>query len=188
MILTVQPVWQFLAIELGVPVDRVQAYRTNPFGGLLALQYWRDGRSGQSFPSTWRFLLKNVEDTFGKDVAKDLEEKAFKEPTWSIRKYLCTYSLHVLVYILITCICLHTHCIYILGSILTTCTCLHTHYMYLLHTHYMYLSTYSLHVLVYIFTTCTCLHTHYMYLSTYSLHVLVYILLHVQWDPYNPAP
>ena len=35
-----------------------------------------------------------------------------------------------------------------------------------LHTHYMYLSTYSLHVLVYILTTCTCLHTHYMYLST----------------------
>ena len=30
-----------------------------------------------------------------------------------------------------------------------------------------YLSTYSLHVLVYIFTTCTSLHiTHYMYLST----------------------
>ena len=76
---------------------------------------------------------------------------------------------------------------------LTTCTCLHTHYMYsstyslhvlvyilttctCLHTHYMYSSTYSLHVLVYILTTCTCLHTHYMYLSTYSLHVLVYIL------------
>ena len=48
---------------------------------------------------------------------------------------------------------------------LTTCTCLHTHYMYL--------STYSLQVLVYILTTCTCLHTHYMYLSTYSLHILV---------------
>ena len=34
----------------------------------------------------------------------------------------------------------------------------------------------SLHVLVYILTTCTCLRTHYMYLSPYSLHVLVYIL------------
>ena len=40
----------------------------------------------------------------------------------------------------------------------TTCTCLRNHYMHL--------STYSLHVLVYILTTCTCLHTHYMYLST----------------------
>ena len=54
--------------------------------------------------------------------------------------HVCVLSLHVLVYIL------------------TTCTCLHTHYMHL--------STYSLHVLVYILTTCTCLHTHYMYLST----------------------
>ena len=109
-------------------------------------------------------------------------------------------SLHVLVYKLTTCTCLHTHYMYlstyslhVLVYILTTYTCLHTHYMYLstyslhvlvyifttctcLHTHYIYLSTYSLHVLVYILTTCTCLHTHYMYLSTYSLHVLVYIL------------
>ena len=72
-----------MAIGLGVPVNHVQAYRTDPLGGLLALQYWRDGRSGQSFPSTWRFLLKNVEDTFGKNVAEDLEKKASKEPTWS---------------------------------------------------------------------------------------------------------
>ena len=65
----------------------------------------------------------------------------FSMCTWICRyMYLSTYSLHVLVYIL------------------TTCTCLHTHYMYL--------STYSLHVLVYIITTCTCLHYHYMYLST----------------------
>ena len=48
------------------------------------------------------------------------------------------------------------------------CTCA---FMYL----FTYVSPNSLHVLVYIilFTTCTCLHTHYMYLSTYSLHVLV---------------
>ena len=72
-----------LAISLGVPIQHVQAYRTDPLGGLLALQYWRDGLSGQSFPSTWRFLLKNVEDTFGKNVAEDLEKKASKEPTWS---------------------------------------------------------------------------------------------------------
>ena len=57
------------------------------------------------------------------------------------------------------------HCVH-------SCICSHL----CLQTHYMYLSTYSLHVLVYILTTCTCLHTHYMYLFTYSLHVLVYIL------------
>ena len=42
--------------------------------------------------------------------------------------------------------------------------------------HYMYLSTYLLHVFAYLLTTCTCPHTHHMYLSAYSLHVLVYIL------------
>ena len=31
--------------------------------------------------------------------------------------------------------------------------------------HCTYMSTYSLHVFVYIPTTCICLHTHYMYLS-----------------------
>ena len=76
------------------------------------------------------------------------------------------------------CICSHLY------PQLTTCTRLHTHYMYS--------STHSLHVLVYIHTTCTCLHTTctclhtrymylstytlYMYLSTHSLHVLIYIL------------
>ena len=89
--------------------------------------------------------------------------------------YLTTYLLHVLVHILTTCTCPHTHYMYlsahslhVLVHILTTCTCPHTHYMYL--------STYSLHVLVHILTTCTCQHTHYMYLSTYSLHALVYML------------
>ena len=55
----------------------------DPLGGLLALQYWRDGLSGKSYPSTWRFLLQQVEATFGTKVAKDLEKKAIKNPTWS---------------------------------------------------------------------------------------------------------
>ena len=59
---------------------------------------------------------------------------------------------------------------------ISVCVCRYVTTCTVLHTHYMYISTYSLHVLVYIHTTCTCLHTHYMYLSTYSLHVLVYIL------------
>ena len=61
----------------------MQAYRTDPLGGLLALQYWRDGLSGKSYPSTWRFLLQQVEATFGENVATDLEKKAIKDPTWS---------------------------------------------------------------------------------------------------------
>ena len=71
----------------------------------------------------------------------------------------------------------HQNSLHILVYILTTCTCLHTHYMHLsaysLHvlvytlTTCTYLSTYSLHVLVYILTTCTCLHTHYMFILVY---------------------
>ena len=55
----------------------------DPLGGLLALQYWRDGRSGKSYPSTWRFLLQQVEATFGENVATDLEKKAINNSKWS---------------------------------------------------------------------------------------------------------
>ena len=82
-ILLDQPVWQYLAIGLGVPVNHVQAYRADPLGGLLALKQWRDGLSGKSYPSTWRFLLQQVEATLGRNVARDLEKKAIKDPTWS---------------------------------------------------------------------------------------------------------
>ena len=78
-----KPLWQDLAIELGVPVDHVEANESKHLGGLRALKYWRDGHSGQLFPSTWGFLLQKVEATFGRNVAKDLEKKAIKYPTWS---------------------------------------------------------------------------------------------------------
>ena len=78
-----KPLWQDLAIELGVPVDHVQDNESKRLGGLIALKYWRDGHSGQFFPSTWRFLLQKVEATFGTKVAKDLENKAILDATWS---------------------------------------------------------------------------------------------------------
>ena len=77
------PLWQGLAVNLGVPAGHVQANKSESLGGLLSLQYWRDGRSGQSFPSNWKFLLENVEDTFGENIAKDLEKKAISNPRWS---------------------------------------------------------------------------------------------------------
>ena len=61
----------------------MQACDTKPLGGLLALKYWRDGLSGKSYPSTWKFLLQQVEATLGAIVAKDLEYKAINNPTWS---------------------------------------------------------------------------------------------------------
>ena len=94
-VLIVAPVWHSLVINLGVPLGQVQALRSDSLGGLLALQYWRDGRSGVSYPSTWRFLLKEVEATLGREVAKDLLKRASTEPTWSQQKRngmcLCVY-------------------------------------------------------------------------------------------------
>ena len=54
-------------------------------GGDQALAYWRDGRCGERFPTTWRFLeiLESVEELHSPQVAKKLREKVEKEETWS---------------------------------------------------------------------------------------------------------
>ena len=61
----------------------MQSYDSEPFGGLLALQYWRDGRSGQSFPSTWKFLLEQVGVISGRNIAEAFENEAINNPSWS---------------------------------------------------------------------------------------------------------
>ena len=78
------PEWQILAICLGVPYDFIQKNNPNPLGGLEALMYWRNGRSGPSYPPTWEFLLKKVDDQFGSLVAKALTQYASIEPTWTV--------------------------------------------------------------------------------------------------------
>ena len=83
--------WERLVVNLGVPIDMVQSYRTDPLGGLIALQYWRDGQCGKLFPTTWRFLLKQVETISGIRVAEDLRQKASTEPTWSYGMYQMWY-------------------------------------------------------------------------------------------------
>jgi hypothetical protein len=76
--------WHNLAVNLGVPIGQVRAFKSDPLmGALLALKYWRDGMCGERFPSTWRFLLQEIETTFGGKVAKPLERKASGKPTWS---------------------------------------------------------------------------------------------------------
>ena len=76
--------WHNLAVNLGVSIGQVQAFKSDPvMGALLALKYWRDGKCGEKFPSTWRFLLLKIETTFGGKVAKPLERKASGKPTWS---------------------------------------------------------------------------------------------------------
>ena len=78
------PVWHSLAISLGVPVDEVQSLRSDQsLGGILALQYWRDGKSGDLFPPTWGFLLKILKESKGPNVADALEKEVRSNPAWS---------------------------------------------------------------------------------------------------------
>ena len=83
--------WHMLAVNLGVPIDMVQKIRTDRLGGLRALQYWRDGRCVELFPTTWRFLLEQVKTMSGTRVAEDLRQKASTEPTWSYGMYQMWY-------------------------------------------------------------------------------------------------
>ena len=83
--------WEGLAVCLEVPVHVVQSYQSDPLGGLIALQYWRDGQCGKLFPTTWRFLLKQVETISGIRLAEDLRQKASTEPTWSFGMYQMWY-------------------------------------------------------------------------------------------------
>ena len=77
------PVWYNLAVKLGVPIDQVNAYRLDPaMGGLLALQYWSNGRSGGGFPTTWKFLLETVKKLFGPRISDALETELLADPTW----------------------------------------------------------------------------------------------------------
>ena len=78
------PEWQILAICLGVPYDVIQSNTPASLGGLAALAYWRNGCSGNSYPSTWKFLLEKVDDQFGSVVAEAIVQKASIEPTWTV--------------------------------------------------------------------------------------------------------
>ena len=66
------PVWDKIAISLGVPINHVEAFQMQHMGGVKALSYWKNGKSGKDYPSTWGFLLKVVEEKMGSKPAKDL--------------------------------------------------------------------------------------------------------------------
>ena len=82
-VLEIVPEWTGLVIKLGVPISKVHALQSDPMGGLLALQYWRDGKSGELYPSTWKFLLNTVKKAKGHEVAQRiLEEVRKSEASW----------------------------------------------------------------------------------------------------------
>ena len=78
-ILRISPDWTSWIVDLGVPIDRAVAFQSTPMGGLLALQYWRDGKSGN--PSTWKFLLDTVEEAKGREVAQKILKKVKQSET-----------------------------------------------------------------------------------------------------------
>ena len=81
--LEIVPEWNGLVIKLGVPISKVHALQSDPMGGLLALQYWSDGKSGEHFPSTWKFLLDTVEEAKGHEVAQKILKKLERnESSW----------------------------------------------------------------------------------------------------------
>ena len=78
-ILRICPDWTNWIVALGIPINIAVAFQTDPMGGLLALQYWRDGKSGN--PSTWKFLLDTVEEAKGCEVAEKILKKVEQNET-----------------------------------------------------------------------------------------------------------
>ena len=84
-ILEMLPLWTGYVIPLGLSINQLQYYQEQPqesTRGLLALQYWRDGRCGSDYPGTWRFLLDTIKDCLGPKVAMDLKTKVVANKTW----------------------------------------------------------------------------------------------------------
>ena len=81
-IVTVLPVWFNYTLPLGIPADYVKLFMIQPMGGVEAMKYWRDGRSGKDYPSTWRFLLEVLGSQNPGDAAK-LKKKVEENPRWT---------------------------------------------------------------------------------------------------------
>ena len=81
------PVWQKLAISLGVPIDQVEALQADSImGGFKALRLWQSGLyTSKGFPPIWDFLLKTVNKCLGSRVGDEIAEIVAVEETWSIQ-------------------------------------------------------------------------------------------------------
>ena len=78
-VLDMVPEWYNLAVALGVPIERVKQFQRIKTGGLEALCYWRYGGIGQSYPTSWRFLLAKIEEKQGYNVAQDVKKVFFPD-------------------------------------------------------------------------------------------------------------
>jgi hypothetical protein len=81
------PLWQGLAVSLGVPNEQVLSNNLKELGGVLSLSYWRNGKSGPLFPNNWKFLLETVKESpnLGPRTAKTIAEKVALNQSWSVK-------------------------------------------------------------------------------------------------------
>jgi hypothetical protein len=73
--------YEEVAVSLGIPRAHA-SLQSGPLRGLDILVYWRNGKSGPNFPTTWKFLLQKVEEVCGSGVAKDIEKALLSNRTW----------------------------------------------------------------------------------------------------------
>ena len=88
------PVWEEYTIPLGLSIDRVKYYESLPqqsMRGLQALQYWRDGRCGPSYPGTWNFLFHVIDAYVGPNVGADLRKKVTTNKAWTYKSQKGVY-------------------------------------------------------------------------------------------------
>ena len=73
------PLWQKLAISLGVPLNQVEAFKMQYMGVSVHYLIGEMGRAVKPIPEcTWGFLLEVVEETEGSKPAEDLLELVCK--------------------------------------------------------------------------------------------------------------
>ena len=101
-VLELSPVWDKLAIRLGVTIEQISANRRdNPHSpdvaALTSLQQWRDGKNTR-YPATWEFLLGAVKEEKGINVADKLRGKIRMKKNW-------TQGVHMLC----SCVCIEFH-------------------------------------------------------------------------------
>jgi hypothetical protein len=67
--------WRELALSLGIPNNDIEACERTQAGGVKGLTYWANGKCSKEVKTTWQYLLDNVSENQGPNVAKRLKKK-----------------------------------------------------------------------------------------------------------------
>ena len=95
------PLWQPLAVSLGVPITKAKALQqADPtLGGFEALKLWQSGRyTDKGLPPTWACLLTAVAElkAAGPRVSERIAQRASMKKNWSIDPTGTALCKHVL--------------------------------------------------------------------------------------------